>query len=122
MNKVMISLLIFLLIPLVVYADNYTHPLVAFCEHRGYNASISVTKNIFEIEGTCFFNDGKSCKLSDFYYGRCGVSYQTQISCRKEGKVVFQNFEKCCEGLEIYEPDYVLSQPICISKIKLRRT
>lgn len=105
---------IFLALPTFVSADEYEHPLMAFCEHQGYQATLQDTGNIFEIDGICQFPDNSTCKLSEFYQKTCGELYLTEPPCRNVGEVVFTSFESCCEGLEVNIPDYVLGQPSCV--------
>ena len=91
---------------------SYEHPLIAYCAHMGYNATLISTDNIFEIDGTCTFDDGNTCILSEFYYDKCGIEYQIEVPCRKKGEVVF-SWGECCKGLRICEPDWVLGQDTC---------
>lgn len=93
-------------------------PSRPFCEHQGYT---------FEKlgEGTelkdfyCVFDDENKCVAWDFYEGKCGVEYKKEIPCRKEGELLFSQFEECCEGLESSYGwwNRVIGQPTCIKKL-----
>jgi len=116
MKKIIIPLMMFVFLAVSVSAA--MDPVPAYCEHQDYTFESGQDKND-GYYSFCIFDENNKCDAREFYEGKCGLEYKKDISCRKEGEVLFSQFEECCEGLESSFGWWhkAFGQPSCIKKL-----
>lgn len=103
---IIISVLVFLPI---VYAEELVSVPVAYCKHMGYGIRINA-----ENRPDCYFDEHLKCDATEFYLGKCGSDKVKTIEPRKEGEVIYLEFERCENGLVPSEPKYLLEEIKCV--------
>ncbi|MFH1546720.1 MAG: DUF333 domain-containing protein [Patescibacteria group bacterium] len=117
MQKILISLVVFVFLAVGVYAA--MNPIPAYCEHQGYIFEYSQDENNVYYS-FCIFNENNKCDAREFYEGKCGAKHRGEFVCRKEGEIFFSQFEECCEGLESSQSNWwikTIGQSSCIKKL-----
>ena len=110
MKRGLIILLLGLLVVPTVFAA--LNPVLGFCEHQGYEVDFGSYEN-GSAYSLCVFDEENKCDMDEFYRGTCGQEFKKEFPCRKEGEIVFSQFEECCEGLKPYLPAYTFGQSSC---------
>ena len=108
-----------MLVFLVASVSAAMYPVPAYCEHQGYTYEYGQDENEEDCS-FCIFDENNKCDAIEFFRDECGLEYKKDIVCRKEGEILFSQFEKCCDGFESSSNGWwkkTIGQSSCVEKL-----